>query len=403
MSLPPALQPADEIWSELRRHLEWSAGFSLVFLFGRRRALAHVRSRLIEALRFRSLFLQVVAPADANTAPEDVLNAVLRPPPGVDDSGAPVWIELERSPDDPAWNQARSRVLALLNERRYLLERDVRRPMILALPVDYRRAALEIAPDLWHVRSFSAAVGEAPVRSDRDQLPIVQEREGVAPATLREPSGAPLPAVLEWDRVKGSDPWRVSLASGAFAVEEAERAGDISHAHRVAREVVEIARLRMKNGNLPPGAAERELSVSLNDLGDAARVLGRLEEAEQAYREALELRRRVLAIRGETPEALRDVSLSLGRVGDVARVLGRLEEAEQVYCEGLELARGGLTVRGETSEALRDVSVLLDRVGDVARALGRLEEAEQAYREGLELDAGGSCSPMGRLWRRCGI
>ena len=139
MPLPPALQPADEIWSELRRHLEWSAGFSLVFLFGRPRALAHVRSRLIEALRFRSLFLQIVAPTDANTAPEDVLNAVLRPPPGVDDNGAPVWIELDRSPDDPAWNQARSRVLALLNERRYLLERDVRRPMILALPVDYRR------------------------------------------------------------------------------------------------------------------------------------------------------------------------------------------------------------------------------------------------------------------------
>ena len=386
MSLPPALQPADEIWSDLRRHLEWSHGFSLFFLFGRPRGTALIRDRLVDTLRLRSLTLQQVIPSDADAAPEQVISAVLNASDPLNAIGALLWVELDRSPDDPIWNHARSWVLTALNERRYLLERDVRRPVIFVLPLGYRRIALEIAPDLWQVRTFSADVGEAAdAAGGAYHAPDRREQQIVPVITLAERADGPPVSVREWGRIKGSDPARVALAQGWVAASDAERLGDLSLAQRIAREVVDIARLRQQRGTPRPGVADRELSASLERMGDVAGKLGRWKEAEGAYREGLELARKILAAGGETPEALRDVSVSLNKVGDVARELGRLEEAQRAYWEGLELARKILAVGSETPGALRDVSVSLNKVGDVARELGRLEEAERAYREGLEL------------------
>jgi tetratricopeptide (TPR) repeat protein len=126
----------------------------------------------------------------------------------------------------------------------------------------------------------------------------------------------------------------------------------------------------------------RDVSLSLDRVGDVARAQGKLGEAETLYREGLKLRRS-LADELRTPEARRDVSVSLDRVGDVARAQGKLGEAETLYREGLDVARSLADELG-TPEARRDVSVSLDRVGDVARAQGKLGEAETLYREGLE-------------------
>ena len=87
---------------------------------------------------------------------------------------------------------------------------------------------------------------------------------------------------------------------------------------------------------------------------------------------------------GETPEALRDLSVSLSNMGDISRALDHLEEAEGAYRESLEIDRKILKRFGETPGALGDLSVSLSNMGDISRALGRLEDAEVAYNEALE-------------------
>jgi tetratricopeptide (TPR) repeat protein len=82
-----------------------------------------------------------------------------------------------------------------------------------------------------------------------------------------------------------------------------------------------------------------DLSIALNKVGDVARALGRLEEAEAAYRESLELRRARRQRVGDTPEVMRDLSISLYNAGSVARELGRLDEAIEQYGESLSLRR----------------------------------------------------------------
>ncbi len=45
----------------------------------------------------------------------------------------------------------------------------------------------------------------------------------------------------------------------------------------------------------------------------------------------MDIRRRLLARVGETPEALRDLSVSLNNVGKTAQALGQWDEARQAY------------------------------------------------------------------------
>ena len=80
-------------------------------------------------------------------------------------------------------------------------------------------------------------------------------------------------------------------------------------------------------------------------------------------------RRRVDAY-GETPESLRDLSISLDRVGDVRRAAGELASATVAYEESLALRRRLVDAYGETPRSLRDLSISLDKVGDVRREIG---------------------------------
>ena len=302
MSLPPALKLVDEIWPELRRHLEWSQGFSLFFLFGRPRALAAIRERLVDALRLRSLPLQEIAPDSAGAAPEEVVGSVLDASRPLNEIGAPVWVALDRHADDPAWNEARGRILASLNERRYLVERNVQRPLLMVLPVGYRPTALEIAPDLWAVRTFSADVGDVGYVADATGLADRIGRPDAVPGPRVVRDGDLPASVVEWDRIKTIEPERIALSVGWQAADDAEEARNPVLAHRIAREAVEVARARQRHSPLRAMDSARELSVSLGRLGEAAYALRRLDDAEGAYRESLDLARRLLELGGRDAE-----------------------------------------------------------------------------------------------------
>ncbi len=84
---------------------------------------------------------------------------------------------------------------------------------------------------------------------------------------------------------------------------------------------------------------------------------------------------------GEPPEALRDLSISLDSLGDAERAGGRLEAALTAYRESLELSRQLRAVLGDTPQVLRDVSVSLDSLAAVTRGLGDSDASVSYQRE----------------------
>ncbi len=159
---------------------------------------------------------------------------------------------------------------------------------------------------------------------------------------------------------------------------------DLTESSRAYEEALALCRQRSQTQGATPEAL-RDLSVSLNKMGDIRSARGELAEAAEAYEESLALSRQLREVMGATPEALRDLSVSLDRVGDIRSAGGELAEAAEAYEESLALRRQLREVMGATPEALRDLSVSLNRVGDIRSAGGELAEAAEAYEESLAL------------------
>ena len=98
----PALE---QIWRDLRPHIEWAPGFALVFLFASHPGpVRFLRRRLEESLQLRTLRLSLLEPS----APEELPHLVeqilaTRPEPG----RGPLWVELWRGRDEEGWAAAR--------------------------------------------------------------------------------------------------------------------------------------------------------------------------------------------------------------------------------------------------------------------------------------------------------
>ncbi len=383
---------------------------------------------MAESLQPRTLRLTVIAartPKEVPTAVEQILAA--RPDPG----HGPLWVELRRGSDSEGWPRARRQALQRLNERRFLLERDVARPMILILPREEQRRVYVEAPDLWAVRSLTA---ELPTPAPpQTQVPHFARE---IPLALDSPPGQ---AELEWARLlqRAEDPAAIDLRDGFAAFASAMERGDLAVARAIANQTLHIARQQSAAVGGPSEArneASRNLSISLNNLGQVERDLGNPEAARAIYRESLDLcrrlreavgdtpqalrdlsvsleqvsgsssaisaiwrppappgarawtsRRRLREAVGDTPQALRDLSISLDNVGEVERDLGNLEAARTAYRESLESRRRLREAVGDTPQALRDLSISLDYVGEVERDLGDLEAARGIWRESLEI------------------
>jgi tetratricopeptide (TPR) repeat protein len=124
-----------------------------------------------------------------------------------------------------------------------------------------------------------------------------------------------------------------------------------------------------------------------------AEALARHPESKEDFRLSYELSNsalgitRALAKELDTPEARRDVSVSLDNVANAARARGDLAGAERLFAESLELSRA-LAKELDTPEARRDVSVSLIQMAEIAmllddasRAITLLSEARVAAEE----------------------
>jgi tetratricopeptide (TPR) repeat protein len=291
-----------------------------------------------------------------------------------------IWLQLNRHPSDEQWNRARRVFLARLNERRFLLEHHLPRPLILLFPVAFKGEARTIAPDLWSVRSLSDELRAKPGGA---MTVDVEMATGPVGATANLPSDPSL-AYTEWLRLMAGPSERANLATARQAINDLLASGRPSDAEVVANQARDLAAVRARTQPEDP-APLRDLSVLLDDVGRVAEAQGNWSEAETVYRESLAIRRQLLERLGGSPEALRDVSVSLDNVGRVAEAQGNWSEAETVYRESLAIRRQLLERLGGSPEALRDVSVSLDNVGRVAQAQGGWSEAETVYRESLAI------------------
>ena len=369
----------EDLWSQLRLHIEWAKGFSLILLFAQHpQPVKLLRERLADSLRLRTQRLRVWQPSstdEVGTLAEQIFKA------SGNLAAGPLWVELWRHAAEGSWQQARTQLLLRLNERRFLLERDLRKPLLLLLPQEEHGTVYVYAPDLWAIRSFSADLPNPPNPPPRE----LRGHAAAGPARTELVSASRQANELEWERLwtGTADRARLDPRDGFAAFAAARERGDLDAAGVVAAQTLELARAQVVATSTM--IRERNLVIAVSQLGDLAADLGDLEAARSAYGESLELRRRLRTSLGDTPQVLRDLSVSLDNVGGVAADLGDLEAARSAYGESLELRRRLRTSLGDTPQVLRDLSVSLERVGGVAADLGDLEAARGAYGESLAL------------------
>ena len=111
----------------------------------------------------------------------------------------------------------------------------------------------------------------------------------------------------------------------------------------------------------------------VNNLAVLDELVGRLDEAEERYREVLELQRTIV------PEGSLIEAIVLNNLARVLAERGRFEEAEVLYQRSLELHRELLGPRHE------ETANVLNNLGSLARSWGRTEQAETHYRLALEI------------------
>ena len=121
------------------------------------------------------------------------------------------------------------------------------------------------------------------------------------------------------------------------------------------------------------GEGHPDYGARLNNLGNVVQAQGRHAEAERLFRQALEIGRATIGERHPS------YAIRLNNLGSVVLAQGRHAEAEELFREALEIGRATM------GEKHPDYAIRLNNLGSVVRSQGRLAEAEGLYRKSLEI------------------
>ena len=126
-----------------------------------------------------------------------------------------------------------------------------------------------------------------------------------------------------------------------------------------ARRLPESLDITRKLAAQDPGnaQAQRDVSVSLDNVGDVKLQLGDQAGALAAYQESLDIRRKLAAQDPATPRRNATCRSALDQVGDVKRQAGDQAGALAAYQESLDIARKLAAQDPGNAKAQRDVSV----------------------------------------------
>jgi tetratricopeptide (TPR) repeat protein len=81
----------------------------------------------------------------------------------------------------------------------------------------------------------------------------------------------------------------------------------------------------------------QELAMTHNNLGNLLQATGRVAEAEKAYRQALQLRERLVAEHPQVPQYRQELATTHNNLGVLLQATGRVAEAEKAYRQALQL------------------------------------------------------------------
>ncbi|HVC60509.1 MAG TPA: tetratricopeptide repeat protein [Acetobacteraceae bacterium] len=213
----------------------------------------------------------------------------------------------------------------------------------------------------------------------------------------------------DWDRARfaaarmleaagdGAEPSarRLRMAAQTFLAEtlaqHPEQRGDLAAAEQLNIDALAVARALAQELDTPE--ARRDVSVSLNNVANAARARGDLAAAERLFGESLEIRR-ALAQELDTPEARRDGYVSLVMLAQTLGTRGDLDGAKRLFEQGLGIV---LDLQRQTgiAEYRRDLAVCYLALAGVAEAQGDLPAARSALLEArATADAFGRQQPI---------
>jgi hypothetical protein len=125
--------------------------------------------------------------------------------------------------------------------------------------------------------------------------------------------------------------------------------------------------------------------IAAQELGDFARGQGRIDEASEAYGQALSYARLIHEIEPADPVAASDLAGALINVGDMACDEGRLDAALGAYEDAVALRRKLVAGHGARRLDRRGLSIALERLADAREDRGHRVRALDLYRESLEL------------------
>jgi len=158
----------------------------------------------------------------------------------------------------------------------------------------------------------------------------------------------------------------------------------LAEAKRLYEQALAISQEHL-NANPRDKEAQRDLSISLDRLGDVAVKLGQLAEAKTSYERALKIRETLAAADQNQANPQRDRSISLIKLGDVAEQMGQLAEAKAYFERSLQIHHSLTTAGVKNLEDTRNLSSLLMRLGTVAERMGELSVAKVRLEHSLKI------------------
>ena len=335
-------QDVETVWSRLRAEFTLQDRFWIGFLFG---AEAPEVAELVA--RSRDLALSEVRRVDVITlhGPEDVSPALGRLLAPHAEDLAMTWIaDVGSSLTERA--QIWTRLLRRLNERRDALREAHPRGLVLVCPPGSLPLARDEAPDLWSFRSLTATldptVPRVTVPPPRpDGTGGGEGRNPVAPvagAPIR-PSPAVQALLQRAASAVRSGRTNVAVSAGLEALTAAESPDDAILAHAW------LAQACDRQGELVEAMRHARLALTGQrplEPDTTVALLGLLthspdrEMVLNAATALVDVHRELLRRHPDTPEALRDLSISLDKVAGIQQRRGQLDEALDAYTEALQ-------------------------------------------------------------------
>lgn len=205
-------------------------------------------------------------------------------------------------------------------------------------------------------------------------------------AALNELAGVITRLVLGADASDHALPlgdWRRESAKRDTQTSEAADSG-LAAAEQLYRRAYKIAK-KLAADDPTDEQALRDLSVSYQHLGEVSQQSGKVTEAHSFYRQMNEIGKKLAAADPTDAETQRDLSISFIKLGDVSLLTNQLSETLSYYRQSLKISEELSSANPTDAQAQRDLSVLCDRMGEVSLRSGRMTEALEFYRRMLKI------------------